>query len=411
MSGTNSRALGATLVGCVLVAMCEGFDLQAAGVAAGGIVAEFHPSHEQMGTFFSASVFGLFIGALIGGRVADTFGRKRTLLVSVALFGVFSILTAQAWDIGALTAARFLTGLGLGGAFPTLVAWVNEHSSPDRRRANVALVYGGMPFGGAIVSAVSTAVAALHWRSIFVMGGIVPLILVPLLYHSLEEAWTNERGDGASAHELKRGSFVAIFAEGRTLPTLLLWCSCFFGLLIVYLLLSWLPTLLQDAGLTKVQAGIVQIAFNLGGALSSLMLGQLLEGKLRTPSVLTTFVVAPLLVFLLSRIPAEFALMVLVVFSLGGALLAAQGYFYASAATTYPTAIRGVGTGATVAAGRLGSIVGPLLGGILRGAGQGSAQLLADLVPFVIVGSAAALAFTWRTAGRRAVAPGTDLEV
>jgi len=409
MTGSNSRAMTATLVGCVLAAMCEGFDLQAAGVAAGGIVGEFHPTHEQMGTFFSASVFGLFIGALLGGRIADTLGRKRTLLVSVGLFGVFSILTAQAWDIPALTAARFLTGLGLGGAFPTLVAWVNEHSSPERRRANVALVYGGMPFGGAIVSAVSTLVPSPHWRSIFVIGGIAPLILVPILYRSLDEAWMMRPVVGGSAREPKRGSFLAIFADGRTLPTLLLWCSCFFGLLTVYLLLSWLPTLLQDAGLSKTQAGIAQIAFNLGGALSSLALGELLEGKRRTPSVVATFIAAPVLVFLLSRIPTEFAVMVLVVFSLGGALLAAQGYFYASAANTYPTAIRGVGTGATVAAGRLGSIAGPLLGGVLKGAGQGSSQLLANLVPLVIVGSVAALAFAWRASAVRPAARAADL--
>jgi MFS transporter, AAHS family, 3-hydroxyphenylpropionic acid transporter len=405
MSETSPRVMSATLAGCVLAALCEGFDLQAAGVAAGGIVAEFHPAHEQMGFFFSASVLGLFIGALLGGRIADTLGRKRTLIVSVALFGVFSILTAQAWDIVALTAARFLTGLGLGGAFPTLVAWVNEHSSPERRRANVALVYGGMPFGGAIVSALSTLTSSPHWRVIFVIGGIAPLTLVPVLYRSLDEAWVIKPLARGSAREPKRGSFLAIFAEGRTLPTLLLWCSCFFGLLTVYLLLSWLPTLLQDAGLSKMQAGITQIAFNLGGALSSLILGELLRGKLGTASVLITFIAAPFLVFLLSRIPTEFTVIVLVVFSLGGALLAAQAYFYASAANTYPTAIRGVGTGATVAAGRLGSIAGPLLGGVLKGAGQGGGQLLADIVPLVIVGSVAALAFAWRASAGHLDAP------
>jgi MFS transporter, AAHS family, 3-hydroxyphenylpropionic acid transporter len=401
MNQIHSKAATITLVCCVLVALCEGFDLQAAGVAAGGIGPEFHPTAQQMGAFFSASVFGLFLGALLGGRIADTLGRKRTLVVSVGLFGVFSLLTAQAWDIRALTAARFLTGLGLGGAFPTLVAWVNEHSTPERRRANVALVYGGMPFGGAIVSVISTMMSATHWRSMFVMGGIAPLILTPILYRTLDEATSESRAPASAAdHEPKRGSFLAIFEQGRTWPTLLLWCSCFFGLLTVYLLLSWLPTLLQEAGLSKMQAGIAQIAFNLGGAISALMLGELLEGRLRLPSVITTFIAAPLLVFVLSQIPKEFAVMVLVVFTLGGALLAAQGYFYASAATTYPTAIRGVGTGATVAAGRLGSIAGPLLGGVLKSAGHGSGQLLADIVPLVILGSLAALAFTWHASVR-----------
>src|SRR5580700_10600013 len=95
----ESAALHSTIVFCVLTAFCEGIDLQAAGVAAAGIAAQFKPTSEQFGTFFSASTFGLFLGALIGGRLADSFGRKKVLVASVALFGVFSLLTSFAWDI------------------------------------------------------------------------------------------------------------------------------------------------------------------------------------------------------------------------------------------------------------------------------------------------------------------------
>ena len=106
----------ATIVSCVAVAFCEGFDLQAAGVAAGGIASEFKPTPDQLGTFFSASTLGLFGGALIGGRISDSFGRKRTLIWSVVTFGVFSILTAAAPDIHTLAWARLLSGVGFGGA-------------------------------------------------------------------------------------------------------------------------------------------------------------------------------------------------------------------------------------------------------------------------------------------------------
>src|ERR1700733_5481278 len=85
-----------TVVACVFAALCEGFDLQAAGVAAAGIAAEFKPSADQLGTFFSASSLGLFIGAVLGGRLSDSIGRKVTLLVAISLFGVFSISTALA---------------------------------------------------------------------------------------------------------------------------------------------------------------------------------------------------------------------------------------------------------------------------------------------------------------------------
>jgi MFS transporter, AAHS family, 3-hydroxyphenylpropionic acid transporter len=403
-SSDASNTATATIVCCVLVALCEGFDLQAAGVAAAGIAPEFRPTPEQFGRFFSASTFGLFLGALAGGRLADTLGRKSILVASVALFGLFSILTAQAWSIASLTGARLLTGFGLGGAFPTLVAWVNEHSAPTRRRANVALVYSGMPFGGALVSLLSMLTESAHWRSIFLAGGIAPLVLVPLLLWALHEA-RPARGTAAAASQKrglgeslpKTGSFLAIFGDGRALATLLLWVSCFLGLLTVYLMLSWLPTLLRDAGFSKIEAGCAQIAFNMGGALAALLLGELLESRLRNPSIVATMIAAPLLVFLLSRSSHEFALAVAAAFGLGGALLAAQGYFYASAASTYPTSIRGVGSGATVAAGRLGSIAGPMLGGALTAAGHRSTQLLSEIVPFVVLGSVVALAFAWHT--------------
>ena len=95
MNGTTRRraAVATTIVFCALVALCEGIDLQAAGVAASGIAAEFKPSPGEMGTFFSGSTLGLFVGALIGGRLADGIGRKKVLVASVALFGLFSLLT------------------------------------------------------------------------------------------------------------------------------------------------------------------------------------------------------------------------------------------------------------------------------------------------------------------------------
>ena len=197
---------------------------------------------------------------------------------------------------------------------------------------------------------------------------------------------------------LRAGSFAAIFASGRALSTILLWISSFFSLLGVYLLLNWLPTLLLESGLTKTQAAGSQVAFNIGGALSALMFGQLLEGPLRNASIGVTFLAAPLLVFALSRATYDPTVLMILAFALGCSILAAPAYLYGAAATAYPTAIRGVGTGATVAAGRLGSIAGPKLGGVLKAAGHSSVQLFADLLPLVIVGCVAALVLAWHAA-------------
>jgi AAHS family 3-hydroxyphenylpropionic acid transporter len=393
----------ATVAGCIAVAFCEGFDLQAAGVAAGGIVSEFQPTPDQLGTFFSASTLGLFAGALLGGRLADSFGRKRILLSSIVLFGLFSVLTAAAHDIHTLSWARLLTGAGLGGVFPSLLALVRECSSTTRRSANVALVYSGMPFGGAIASLLSMLTAPEHWRLIFIAGGLTPLTLAPLMHRMLRESSEFERSSAAAIPAAgllglsspRTGSFLAILAGGRAAPTLLLWISSFLELLTLYLILSWLPLLLVGSGFTQSAAAGVQVAFNLGGALAALGIGPLLESRVRTPSIVAAFVSVPLFILLLSGSPSQLALVVLIVFGTGGAVLAAQSFLYATAPACYPTLIRGVALGAAVAVGRVGSIVGPKLGGALKAAGQSSGQLFTDILPLVVLASVAGLWFAW----------------
>lgn len=389
-----------TIICCLLAVFCEGIDLQAAGVAAGGIIPEFRPSPAQLGSFFSASTLGLFVGALIGGRLSDSIGRKRVVVTSIAIFGLFSMLTPLAWDMPSLAWARLLTGLGLGGALPNLIALVNESSAPRRRNANVALAYSGAPFGGAVASLISMSIEPAHWRWIFIAGGVAPLIIAPIMAAQLRESPAFERMHDApvgAAGNPRPGSFLAIFAAGRALPTLLLWVSFFLGLLMLYLLLSWLPTLLVGNGMTKPQAAAAQIAFNVGGGLAALVMGQVLEGRLRGAGVLATFVALPALILLLSRAPPQVGLTVVIVFALGCAVLAAQAFLYAVAPACYPTSIRGVGVGAAVAFGRIGSIAGPKLAGLLKAAGHGYSQLLTDLLPIAVLGSVTAIALAWYT--------------
>lgn len=402
----NAAAFGArTILLCVLAALCEGIDLQAAGVAAAGIVPEFHPGPEQLGTFFGASTLGLFVGALLGGRLADSIGRKAVLVVSVGLFGLFCLLTPLAWDMSSLSVARLLTGFGLGGALPNLIALVSESAPAQRRSASVAMVYAGTPFGGAVISLVSLLLPAAQWRWIFIVGGVLPLLLAPVMaralpestaYRHLQRALAAHRAGGDAMP--KRGSLLAVLADGRLGRTLLLWVSFFLGLLTLYLLLNWLPTLLTGAGLTRVAAAGAQIGFNFGGALAALGIGFLLEGRARNPSIIVTFVTMPILLVALAHGSAQLAVLLLIVFLLGCAVLSGQAYLYSVAPLLYPTSIRGMGVGAAIAIGRIGSIVGPKLGGTLKAAGHDSARLLMDLLPFVIVGSVAALLLAWRTA-------------
>ena len=407
---TRHWGTSAIIACCIAVAFCEGFDLQAAGVAAGGIVLEFRPTPEQLGTFFSASTLGLFAGALLGGRLADSFGRKRILIGSIVLFGLFSVLTAAAHGTQALSWARLVTGAGLGGVFPTLLALVSESSSTRRRYASIALVYSGMPIGGAIASLLSMLTAPEHWRLIFIAGGLTPLLLAPLMYRVLRESSEFERSSATAVAtgatlELKTlpktGSFRAILAGGRATPTLLLWISSFLVLLTLYLILNWLPLLLVGSGFTKSEAAGVQVAFNVGGALAALGIGPLLDSRARSPSIVAAFVSVPLFILFLSASPSQVALVTLIVFGMGASVLAAQSFLYATAPGCYPTLIRGVGLGAAVAMGRVGSIVGPKLGGTLKAAGHSSGQLFMDILPLVVLASVSGLWFAWETSRRK----------
>jgi MFS transporter, AAHS family, 3-hydroxyphenylpropionic acid transporter len=395
------------MVLCALAALCEGIDLQAAGVAAAGIGSEFRPNPEQLGTFFSGSTFGLFFGALIGGRLADAVGRKSVLVASVGVFGLFGLLTPCAWDLPSLSAVRVLTGLGLGGALPNLIALVSESSPEHRRSASVALVYAGMPFGGGVISLISLLLPVAHWRWIFIVGGVLPLLLAPAMAGALPESTAfralQSLGMAAGGVEPmpRRGSLLGVFADRRALGTLLLWVSFFLGLLMLYLLLNWLPTLLVGSGFTRTQASLAQIGFNIGGALAAWLIGLLLESRARNPSVVVIFVALPILLVLLAQAPLQLGTLLLIVFLLGCAVMASQAYLYSAAPLVYPTSIRGIGVGAAIAMGRIGSIVGPKLGGMLKAAGHSSSQLLMDLLPIVIAGSIAALLLTWRLHGQR----------
>jgi AAHS family 3-hydroxyphenylpropionic acid transporter len=383
-----------------MAALCEGIDLQAAGVAAAGIGAEFKPTPDQFGTFFSAGTFGLFLGALIGGRLADSIGRKWVLVTSTALFGVFSLLTAHATDIASLTWARALTGVGLGGSLPMLLALVTESSSARRQSISVATVYAAMPLGGAAASLLIMLISSVQWRAVFIVGGVIPLLLAPLMAIALPESAVFRRERHTST-TLRPGSVAALFAGGRARSTLLLWSSFFFELLLLYLLLNWLPTLLVSDGFTRVQASAAQIGFNLGGVLSAILIGSLLGGRLRNAAILAVFVPLPLLLVLLAKAGPHFSIVLAAVFALGCAVLAAQAFLYAAAPVVYPARIRGLGVGAVVAIGRIGSIVGPKLGGTLKAAGHGPSQLLMDLLPIVIMGCLSALWLAWELERRR----------
>lgn len=386
MDTASHRAGGPRALGLAfLAAIIEGFDLQSAGVAAPSLGPAFGLTPGQMGLFFSAATFGLIFGAMAGGHVADRFGRRAGLALALAVYGACSLATAAATSFEALILLRFLTGLGLGGALPNLVSIAAESAAPDRRGRAVSIMYAGVPLGGAVASLV--AMDGLHggWQSIFLVGGILPLILiVPLL--TLLPPLRVARRAGPDTDRWRR-----LMASGSRLPTALLWCGFFFGLLVVYLLLNWLPALLVSRGFGRDEAALVQIVFNLGGAAGSLIGGRLLDSERRVAAVGACFAFMAASLLLLGASPASLVPTLVAGALVGGGVLGAQAILYGIAPQCYAAEVRGTGVGLAVAVGRLGSVAGPLLAGGLVATGRSPSEVLLAIVPVAVVSGVASV--------------------
>jgi AAHS family 3-hydroxyphenylpropionic acid transporter len=379
---TPSRRTTLTIALCFIVALIEGFDLQAAGTAAAGLRQTFALDPKMMGWVFSAGIVGLLPGAFFGGWIADRIGRKKILIAAVLLFGVFSLSTAYVSSFSGLLLARFMTGLGLGAALPNLIALCAEAVGEQRRGTAISIMYAGVPLGGALAALVAMLFTE-HWQTTFIIGGLAPLLVVPLMILLLPEssAFRQQQGTVTMA---RTSTGQALFGEDRARVTLALWLSYFFTLTVMYMLLNWLPSLLLEQGFSKAEAGLVQMLFNIGGALGSLLGGVLLDRCNGVKVVLSVY--AGLLAALTGvGLSVGIVPMAIAGFCAGLFVMAAQLVLYALAPPSYPTSVRATGVGAAVAIGRLGSVAGPLAAGQILAAGAGTTGVLLATSPGLVI--------------------------
>jgi AAHS family 3-hydroxyphenylpropionic acid transporter len=310
----------------------------------------------------------------------------------VGLFGIFSIATTQVWNFESLLAARFLTGLGLGAAMPNLIALCSEAASPHQRNTAVGAMYCGMPFGAAIAAMIGILSPGDEgWRHIFYVGGIGPLLIVPLLALFMKESTHFIAARSSeSAHEPAPGVAQALWKEGRAGTTLALWVSFLGTLIVLYFLINWLPSMVLSRGLTRVQSSVVQMMFNIGGGIGAIVIAGLMDQIGRRPTVTGMYIgIAVALAVLAgagSSVGMAFGGLLAGLFLVGG-----QSVLYALASNIYPTQVRGTGVGAAVAVGRMGSILGPLIAGQLLAIGQSASVLVAASIPLIAVAAIAAL--------------------
>jgi AAHS family 3-hydroxyphenylpropionic acid transporter len=389
IESSSPRRAGLTLALCFCAAITEGIDLQSMGIAAGGIAAEFHLSKE-LGTVLAASPLGLFFGAFLGGRVADSWGRRNALIASIVAFGLFQLATPWAPGFAGLVAIRFLCGVGLGGAFPNLIALTAEASGGRNNILNVVITTAGMPLGGALAALIAFAGGATgDWRVIFYVGGIAPLALAPIMAMLLPESTLFQRAR-AMAHATP-GVLRTLFDRARVRQTLLLWVAFFCSALMLHLLLNWMPSLMVAKGFTRPQAFLIQLVFNLCSAVGSIGVAWIMQVRPNRILLLLCYTGLAIALYIISALGHDLVSAAVTTGVLGTCLIGAQFTLYGLTPTYYETMARGTGTGAAVAASRLGSVVGPLLAGQLLTAGATATQVLQSLLPITGMAALAAL--------------------
>src|SRR5471030_2386489 len=136
---------------CFLVVFVDGFDVQAIGYVAPALLKTFQVNKLALGPVFSAGLFGMALGALSFGPIADRFGRRPVLLFCTLSFAVMSLLTSTVDSIQGFMWVRFFTGLGLGGVMPNAIAITSEYS-PQRARST------------AVMSCSAASLSARHWE-------------------------------------------------------------------------------------------------------------------------------------------------------------------------------------------------------------------------------------------------------
>jgi MFS transporter, AAHS family, 3-hydroxyphenylpropionic acid transporter len=382
-AATAARApnVNVTVALCLLCAVLEGFDIQAMGVAAPRIVPEFGLTPDQMGSVFWISNVGLVIGAALGGWLADRVGRKPVFIAAVATFGAFTLGVALANSLTLLWVLRFFAGLGFGGALPNMMAMATEMSAPAKRAQTAAIMFCGMPIGGGFAGLLTQLFPPdMDWRALFVVGGVLPVLLLPALL-----LWMTETlRPGEHKVEKRHSTWHILFHEGRAWPSVLLWIAFLPTVVILYLFLNWLSSLVVAKGFAPAVAPQSAVAFNFVAVAGAILFARLVD-RFGTRAPLAVAYIGLIATLLALAAATSLGMIVFLSGMVGFFLLGANYALYGVAACYYPLEMRGTGSGASVAMSRVGSIVGPMLGGVLLQAGVTATHVIQSMTPFAAV--------------------------
>ncbi len=373
---------------CFAVVLLDGFDTAAIGYIAPSLIGEWGVARPALAPVLSAALFGLAAGALSAGPLADRLGRKTVLTGSVLVMGTACLLSSFAADLDQLVVWRFLTGLGLGAAMPNAVTLISEYC-PDRRRAMLTnAMFCGFPLGAACGGFLAAWMIPLWgWRSVLVLGGIVPLLLAALLLVLLPESVRHmvarmqpvariravlrrispSVADAAAfvtteqvTTDKGRSGARIVLARAFVVGSICLWVAYFMGLVIFYALINWMPILFKDAGLDPSTAALISALFPLGGV-GAILSGWLMDRFNANLIIGCCFAATAVAIYAIGQTAGSLGLLMLVVLVAGTLMNTAQSSLPALAAAFYPTAGRATGVAWMLGLGRFGGIAGSFL--------------------------------------------------
>ncbi|WP_159923288.1 MFS transporter [Rhodococcus sp. WAY2] len=377
---------------CWVAVLLDGFDL----VVLGAVIPSLRNDADwslSTGTITFISTFGLVgmtIGALVIGTLTDVIGRRRALLYAVAAFSLLTLLCAVAPNPFFFGLFRFLAGVGLGGALPTALALVNEFSKKQGGGSASTLLMTGYHVGAVATAALAIVlIEPFGWRSMFVAGALPAIVLIPLMLRYLPESpsYLLAQGKRSEAEAIAKhyglelepapaadapvasatNPVRALFSPPFLRNSIAIWVTSFMGLLLVYGLNTWLPTIMREAGYNLGASLTFLLILNAGAVVGLLIAGGVANRIGPRPAAIIWFAGAAVFLALLS-VKVSFGIYVLV-FLAGCFVFSAQVLVYAFTSANHPPQIRATALGWSAGVGRVGAICGPILGGVMLGAG------------------------------------------